>query len=90
MSEIENPELTDPRRRITADDIRATAGAATPHFALQVRNRLRRLAAPLAAGDPARRQAELEIERLERLAREGRRETSGGADLSTLGDDRRP
>lgn len=89
MSEIENPKLIDPRRRLTADDIRATAGAATPHFALQVRNRLRRLTASLATGDPARRQAEFEIERLERLAREGRRGKGSEPDLPSISG-RRP
>lgn len=89
MSEFENPELSDPNYRVTADDVRAIAGAATPHFAMQVRNRLRRLVAPLPAGDPARQQAELEIARLEKLAVEGQHGPHGGSDLESLSG-RRP
>lgn len=89
MSEFENPELTDPSRRITADDVRATAGAATPHFAMQIRNRLRRLVAPLPANDPARRRAEPEIARLERLAVEGQHGPHGESDLESISG-RRP
>ena len=38
MSEAENPELLAVAREVTAEDVRALAGASTPHFALQVRN----------------------------------------------------
>ena len=67
MSETENPELLE-AHRITAEDIRALAGASTPHFALQVRNRIRRLIEPLPEGDPARLEGERKIADLERLA----------------------
>ena len=41
MSEAERPDrLTRP---VTVEDIRALAGPSTPHFALQVRNRIQRL-----------------------------------------------
>ena len=49
MSEAENPDLLGGGHQVTAEDIRALAGASTPHFALQVRNRIRRLIEPLAA-----------------------------------------
>jgi hypothetical protein len=68
MSEEENPSLLAPARDVTAEDIRALAGASTPHFALQVRNRIRRLIEPLAAADPARREGERKIAELEDLA----------------------
>lgn len=68
MSEAENPNLLAAGRRVTAEDIRALAGASTPHFALQVRNRIRRLIEPLAADDPARREGERKIAELEELA----------------------
>jgi hypothetical protein len=55
-------------RPITVDDIRALAGPATPHFALQLRNRIERLIAPLPADDPARIEGERHIERLTALA----------------------
>ena len=57
MSEAENPELLAPDE-VTPEDIRALAGASTPHFALQVRNRIRRLIEPLPAGHPARVEGE--------------------------------
>jgi hypothetical protein len=66
VSEAEHPErLTG---RVTADDIRALAGPATPHFALQIRNRVRRLIEPLPADDPVRAEGERAIEDLEELA----------------------
>jgi len=68
MSEAENPTVLDARHRITVEDIRALAGASTPHFALQVRNRIRRLIEPLAAEDPARLEGERKIAALEDLA----------------------
>ncbi len=68
MSEAETPDLLGGGHRVTAEDIRALAGASTPHFALQVRNRIRRLIEPLAADDPARREGERKIAELEDLA----------------------
>ncbi len=68
MSEAENPDLLAAPGPVTAEDIRALAGASTPHFALQVRNRIRRLIAPLAAEDPARLEGERKIAELEDLA----------------------
>jgi hypothetical protein len=68
MSEAENPELLGQAKEITAEDIRALAGPVTPHFSLQVRNRIRRLIEPLAADHPARREGERQIARLEELA----------------------
>jgi len=69
VSEAENPELLAPAREPTVDDIRALAGASTPHFALQVRNRIRRLIEPLPADHPARREGERKIAELEELSR---------------------
>lgn len=68
MSEAENPELLGQAKEITAEDIRALAGPVTPHFALQIRNRIRRLVEPLPADHPARREGERQIARLEALA----------------------
>jgi hypothetical protein len=69
MSESENPELLDGAKELTAEDIRALAGPVTPHFALQIRNRVRRLIEPLPAGHPARVEGERQIARLEGLSR---------------------
>jgi hypothetical protein len=66
VSESESPELLT--GRVTAGQIRALAGPSTPHFALQIRNRIRKLIAPLPPDDPARLEGERQIERLERLA----------------------
>jgi hypothetical protein len=68
MSEAERPELLDPSHEVTVEDIRALTGASTPHFALQVRNRVQRLIEPLPEGHPARREGERAIARLEELA----------------------
>jgi len=68
MSESENPRLLGGEREVSAEDIRALAGASTPHFALQVRNRIRRLIEPLPPGHPARLEGERKIARLEELA----------------------
>jgi L-lysine 2,3-aminomutase len=68
VSEAETPNLLSTGHRVTAEDIRALAGASTPHFALQVRNRIRRLIEPLDADDPARREGERKIAELEELA----------------------
>ena len=68
MSEAESPDLLGGGHRVTPEDVRALAGASTPHFALQVRNRIRRLIEPLAPDDPARREGERKIAELEELA----------------------
>ena len=67
MSEREAPERI--LGRVTVDDIRALSGPATPHFALQIRNRIERLIAPLAPDHPARLEGERQVARLTELAR---------------------
>jgi hypothetical protein len=52
----------------TQDDIEALVGAATPHFALQIRARVRALIRDLAEDHPVRRYGEAQIALLERLA----------------------
>jgi len=67
MSEREREDrLTG--REITVEDVRALAGPATPHFALQIRNRIARLIEPLDASNPARIEGEQQIARLNDLA----------------------
>ena len=64
----------------TRDDIDELVGPATPHFAYQLRARVRRLIAELPDGHPVRRYGEEQIELLDRLghasskAEEGARE----------------
>jgi hypothetical protein len=68
MAEAEQPERLRPQHRVTVEDVRQLMGASTPHFALQLRNRIRKLIAPLPPDDPARIEGEREIARLERIA----------------------
>jgi hypothetical protein len=68
MSESESPQLLGRAAEVTPEEIRALAGAVTPHFALQVRNRIRRLIEPLAPAHPARVEGERKIAQLEELA----------------------
>lgn len=78
MSEREREDrLTG--RTITVEDIRALAGPATPHFALQIRNRIARLIEPLAAGDPARIEGERQLTRLTELAEHSGEPRGAGA-----------
>ena len=75
MAEAEQPERLRGERPITVDDIRGLTAASTPHFALQLRNRVRKLIAGLAADDPVRIEGERAIARLEQIAYTG--ETRG-------------
>jgi hypothetical protein len=68
VSEAERPDRLADGRRITIEDIRSLAGPATPHFALQIRNRIRRLIDALPDDDPVRVEGERHIARLEALA----------------------
>jgi hypothetical protein len=69
VSEAERPDRLAAGQLVTAEEIRALAGPATPHFALQIRNRIRRLIERLPADDEARIEGERQIERLADLAR---------------------
>ncbi len=51
----------------TADDIEALVGPATPHFAFQIRARVRELIAGLPEDDPVRRLGEEKIRLLDDL-----------------------
>jgi hypothetical protein len=71
MSEYERPDRT--LREPTMEDLRQLMGASTPHFALQLRNRIRQLVDRLPAGHPVREEGEREIARLDEIARGGER-----------------
>jgi len=75
MAEAEQPERLSHDRQVTVDDVRQLMGASTPHFALQLRNRIRKLIRHLPPEDSARLLGEQEIARLERLGFSG--ETRG-------------
>ena len=71
MSEYERPDRYT--REPTMEDLRQLFGASTPHFALQLRNRIRRMISALPADHPVRVEGEREIVRLDRIAVEGER-----------------
>jgi hypothetical protein len=75
MAQAEQPERL--RRPVTVDDVRQLMGSSTPHFALQIRQRIQRLIKDLPVDDPARRLGEHEIARLERLAYAGENRGEG-------------
>jgi hypothetical protein len=77
VSQAESPSriLKEQVGEISVEDVRELMGASTPHFALQLRNRIARLIEGLPDGHPARVEGEREIARLERLGMEG--ETRG-------------
>jgi hypothetical protein len=55
-------------REPTVEDVHELMGASTPHFALQLRNRIHTLIKDLPAGHPARLEGEREIARLDEIA----------------------
>ena len=68
MSQSEHPDRLRPDHETTVEDVRQLMGASTPHFALQLRERIRALIRGLPAGHPARVEGEREIARLDRIA----------------------
>ena len=66
MSEYERSDRM--QREPTVEDVRQLMGASAPHFALQIRNRIRNLIGGLPADHPARVEGEREIARLDRIA----------------------
>ena len=94
MAEAEQPERLRHDRDVSVDDVRQLMGASTPHFALQIRNRIAKLIRSLPDDHPARVEGEREIARLERLGFEGevRGEPAqdGQRTLPSLGDDEQP
>jgi hypothetical protein len=63
---------------ITRDDIDALVGPATPHFAYQLRARVRQLIADLPQDDPVRRYGEEKMELLDRLGYASSKAEEGG------------
>jgi hypothetical protein len=97
MSQAEHPTRLGPEHEVTLEDVRQLMGASTPHFALQIRNRIARLIRGLPADHPARVEGEREIARLTALGYSGEvRGHPGEEGLPTLpsvsdpGPDERP
>jgi hypothetical protein len=95
-------QAEDPRRLsrvqgshdVSVEDIRQLMGASTPHFALQLRNRIANLIADLPDDHAARIEGEREIARLERLGFSGETRGEGASEgerpLPSLGLDPAP
>ena len=71
MSQAESPERLSPDHEVTLEDVQALMGASTPHFALQLRTRIRALIRNLPGDHPARIAGEREIVRLNDIALDG-------------------
>lgn len=68
MSQAEHPDRLRSDHEVTVEDIRQLMGASTPHFALQLRERIRILIKGLPPEHPARVEGEREIARLDKIA----------------------
>jgi hypothetical protein len=73
--EPHRPSGKDRAQAVRVEEVRRLIGASTPHFALQLRDRIANLIAELPEDHPARVEGEREIARLERLGFSG--ETRG-------------
>ncbi len=82
MSQAEDPRLSRKAsaHEVSVEDVRQLMGASTPHFALQLRNRIAKLIADLPADHPARAEGEREIARLQRLGYDGETRGEGAAE----------
>jgi hypothetical protein len=82
MSQAEDPNRLarseGEHHQVTVEDVRQLMGASTPHFALQLRNRIATLIGDLPADHPARVEGEREIARLEKLGFSGETRGEGG------------
>jgi hypothetical protein len=67
----------------TREDIDALVGPATPHFAYQIRARVRELVAGLADDSDVRRYAEHQMERLDRLGYASSKADEGPREATT-------
>ena len=93
MSQAEHPDRAAADHEPTVEDVRQLMGASTPHFALQLRERIRLLIRGLPADHPARREGEREIARLDEIAYvgevRGHAAEGGMVPLPSVGHDRR-
>ena len=79
------------KRTPTIADVDALVGPATPHFAYQLRARVRELVDGLPADDPVRRYGEEQMERLDRLGHASSKADEGPREPATrLGWDELP
>jgi hypothetical protein len=71
------------KREPTREDVDALVGPATPHFAYQLRARLRELVADLPPDNEVRRYAEEKIDLLDRLGYASSKAEEGGREPRT-------
>ena len=67
----------------TIEEIDALVGPATPHFAYQIRARVRELVLDLPEDNPVRRYAEEKMELLDRLGHASSKAEEGGREAET-------
>ena len=67
----------------TVADLEALVGPATPHFAYQIRARVRELIADLPADHPVRKHGEAQIEMLDSLGHASSKAEGGGREPRT-------
>jgi hypothetical protein len=81
LSQAEDPRTISKERagEVSVEDVRKLMGASTPHFALQLRERIVKLIAGLPAEHPARLEGMREIARLQRLGLTGETRGEAGA-----------
>ncbi len=83
MSQAEDPRRLQRKQatqEVTVEDVRQLMGASTPHFALQLRNRIAGLIEGLPLDHPARVEGEREIARLQALGLSGETRGEGAAE----------
>ena len=94
MAEAEQPERLRGGREATVDDVRQLVASATPHFAYQIRNRIRTLVKDLPADAPVRLYAEAEIAKMQSLGFTGEVRGTPNEDgigtLASVSDHERP
>jgi hypothetical protein len=81
LSQAEDPRTLRKERTgdVTVEDVRRLMGASTPHFALQLRERVAKLIAGLPPEHPAHIEGTREIARLQRLGFAGETRGEAGA-----------
>jgi hypothetical protein len=67
----------------TIDDVEALVGPATPHFAYQIRARVRELVEDLPADHPVRRHGEEQMAMLDRLGHASSKAEEGAREAAT-------
>jgi hypothetical protein len=80
VSQAESPQRSAASYDVRVEDVRQLMGASTPHFALQLRNRIAKLITGLPDDHPARVLGEQEIRRLEQLSVDGETRGAGAQD----------